>query len=134
MPTFTNKKGKKEVDAHMLYEILLNYKILHAYIESVGPMPAQGVTSMFSFGQSLGIVKGVLAGSEIKYSLITAQRWKSHFGLLKKEKDAARQKILTMMPQHIDYFRRKKDIDRADACLIAMCGLGQMRKAEVTSL
>jgi crossover junction endodeoxyribonuclease RuvC len=124
MPTLTLKNGKREIDAPALYAALLNYKILHAYIEKVHSMHGQGVSSTFSFGQSLGIIKGVLAGSEIPFSLISPQRWKGNFNLLKTEKDAARQLVIKMLPGRKDIFKRKKDCDRADACLIGLTGIG----------
>jgi len=124
MPTITHKNGKREIDGSVLYETLLQYKILHAYIEKVSARPGQGVTSMFGFGQSLGIIKGVLAGSEIQFSLITPQRWKGNFKLLKTEKDAARLLIIEMLPRRKHLFKRKKDCDRADACLIGLTGIG----------
>ena len=44
-------------------------------------MPGQGVTSMFSFGQSYGWLKGVLDLGEIAYQEIRPQQWKKEFGL-----------------------------------------------------
>ena len=36
-----------------------------AIIEKVGAMPGQGVSSMFQFGRSVGMVEGVLAALQI---------------------------------------------------------------------
>lgn len=119
-------KDKKHVNADDLYLILLQYKILRAYIEDVHATPQMGVTSSFNFGNSLGIVQGVLAASEIAQEMISPQRWKNHFSLLKKEKDYAREKVIQMFPGKEKFFKRKKDVDRAEACLIAMCGMGQI--------
>ena len=38
-------------------------------------MPRQGVKSMFSFGQRLGEVIGVLEAYELTYNLVTPQQW-----------------------------------------------------------
>ena len=50
-------------------------------LEKVGAMPGQGVVSMFSFGQSVGYIKGVLEAFKIPYQEITPQKWKKEFGL-----------------------------------------------------
>lgn len=50
-------------------------------LEKVGAMPGQGVVSMFSFGQSVGYIKGVLEAFRIPYQEITPQKWKKEFGL-----------------------------------------------------
>ena len=50
-------------------------------LEKVSAMPGQGVVSMFSFGQSVGYIKGVLEAFGIPYQEITPKKWKSEFGL-----------------------------------------------------
>lgn len=50
-------------------------------LEKVGAMPGQGVVSMFSFGQSVGYIKGVLESFRMPYQEITPQKWKREFGL-----------------------------------------------------
>ena len=50
-------------------------------LEKVGAMPGQGVVSMFSFGQSVGYIKGVLEAFGIPYQEISPQKWKKEFGL-----------------------------------------------------
>ena len=127
IPVYTDKKGKRHIDAKELYSLLLNYKILHAYIENVFSSPQMGVTSAFNFGRTLGAIQGVLSASEIPYTMILPRRWKDYHRLLNKEKDMAREKVIHLFPKHMDKFRRKKDIDRAEAVLIGLTGLGQMR-------
>ena len=57
-----------------------------AALEKVGAMPGQGVTSMFSFGQSFGFILGVLTAFGIPYQLVPPRKWKGEFGLLNTEK------------------------------------------------
>ena len=57
-----------------------------AAVEKVGAMPGQGVTSMFSFGQSYGFILGVLAALGIPCQLVPPRKWKAEFGLLNTEK------------------------------------------------
>lgn len=60
-----------------------------AAVEKVGAMPGQGVTSMFSFGQSFGFILGVLTAFGIGYQLVSPTLWKREFGLLHTEKQAS---------------------------------------------
>lgn len=52
-----------------------------ACLEHVGPMPGQGVTSMFNFGQNFGYIKGLLEALQIPYELVRPQKWKKEFGI-----------------------------------------------------
>lgn len=52
-----------------------------AVLEHVGAMPGQGVTSMFSFGENFGYLKGLLEAFEIPYELVRPQRWKKEYGI-----------------------------------------------------
>jgi|DEB0MinimDraft_3_1074331.scaffolds.fasta_scaffold01952_12 crossover junction endodeoxyribonuclease RuvC len=90
------------------------------FIEDVHAMPGQGVTSVFSFGRSLGVIEGVFAQHEIEY--VRPQKWKKHFGLLNKNKDDARLLAIELYPQLESKLKRKKDIGRADALLIMRYG------------
>lgn len=51
------------------------------YIEKVGAMPKQGVTSMFHFGENYGWIQGVLEANSITYRPITPQAWKKAMGV-----------------------------------------------------
>ena len=86
-------------------------------------MPGQGVTSVFSFGRSLGAIEGVLSALGIPYSLVHSTRWKKAAGLTGKDKDAARAKVIREHPEIADQLTRKKDVGRADAILLAEYGL-----------
>lgn len=60
-----------------------------AAVEKVGAMPGQGVTSMFSFGQSYGFILGVLAAFAIPYQLVGPNVWKREFGILRSGKQGS---------------------------------------------
>ena len=47
-----------------------------AYIEKVGAMPLQGVTSMFTFGFVTGCLHGILSALKIPFYVCTPQSWK----------------------------------------------------------
>ena len=93
---------------------------LTAYLEHVSAMPGQGVSSMFGFGVSYGIVQGVLGALQIPVIMVTPGVWKRRAGLIGKEKDMARTLAQRMYPAA--NLARKKDIGRADAILIAHFG------------
>lgn len=123
----THHEGKKRsINGDELYGILLRFKILMAYIEDVHSTPQMGVKSSFNFGESLGIIKGVLAGSEIEYGLISPQRWKKHFSFIGKDKDYPRTKAIKIVNGAGKHLKRKKDQDRADAMWICVCGMGRL--------
>jgi crossover junction endodeoxyribonuclease RuvC len=48
---------------------------VHVIIEAVHAMPGQGVVSMFSFGTSWGLVRGICAGLGLSYELVRPQEW-----------------------------------------------------------
>ena len=125
MPTVTltrNGKAKRQISIPELIEILDMFKPEEAYIERVFAMSGQGVTSVFSFGRSLGAIEGVIAARSIKATLITPQTWQKAMGVT-GGKDGARARAMELFPHNVDYFKRKKDDGRADAALIACWGL-----------
>lgn len=97
-------------------------KICHAYLEQVGAMPGQGVSSMFTFGHAAGVVEGILQGLGIPYTLVTPQAWKKRAGLIGSDKDAARSRAIQLYPdlRALDTKCRGQAI--ADAILIARHG------------
>lgn len=52
-----------------------------AAIEKVGSMPGQGVKSMFSFGQRLGELEGMLQTLKIGYVLVPPKEWQKSCGV-----------------------------------------------------
>lgn len=118
----SGKKAKHEISGAQLAAILRSYGPAHAYLERVHAMPDQGVTACFNFGQSLGIIRGVLESLQIPYSFITPQAWKKNYQLLGSDKDAARGRAIQLYPQASQDLARKKDIGRADALLIGRYG------------
>lgn len=93
--------------------------VMEANIELVNAY-GQGATSAFSFGRSAGVIDGVIATHNIPTNYVMPQTWKKKFGLIKKDKDMARSLVLQKYPEKAHLFKRKKDIDRADATLIGL--------------
>ena len=113
----------KRVNSTALAAIWRNTKIDVAFLENVGAMPGQGVTSMFTFGHATGTVRGVLGALEIPVRLVTPQAWKKHVGLLNKGKDAARSLAIQMWPEWRVLDKKGEGQALADAALIARYGL-----------
>lgn len=125
MPTSTRKAGGQQVNAAEVGAFLRNVMSSHsgasllAVIEQVSAMPGQGVSSMFRFGEAVGVVRGVLGALRVPLLSVTPQIWKRHYGLIGAEKDVARTKAIELFPGSSDLLSRKKDVGRADALLIA---------------
>ena len=124
MPTMIDgKKNKKQVNGSQLTNIFkekidLN-KEMSVVVEHVNAMPGQGVTSMFNFGQSFGVIKGVCSALSLPIYFIRPTKWKKHFNLINTNKDASRTKAIEIYPEISSKLSRKKDSNRADAILIA---------------
>ena len=112
-----NGKAKRQVSASGLAGIFTAYKPHHVVVEKVSAMPGQGVTSMFSFGRSLGVIEGILAAFEIPATYVMPSVWTKGIGR-GLGKDASRARACELFPQHQKMFARVKDDGRADAALI----------------
>ena len=126
MPTMSEgKKNKRQVNGHQIFNELKlrikNYDItdINVVVESVSAMPGQGVTSMFNFGQSFGVLKGVCAAMQLPIFFVRPMKWKKHFELINSQKDASRTKAIEMFPKISSVLSKKKDSNKADAILIA---------------
>ena len=126
MPTMTEgKKNKKQVNGAQVYNEILKKidKIekhnVRVVIEQVSAMPGQGVTSMFNFGQSFGILKGICSAMQLPLYYVRPAKWKKYFGLINSEKDASRTRAIEMFPYFSSQLSKKKDSNKADAILIA---------------
>ncbi len=128
MPIMSIRKGKNQVNAAELAKQLEGHFFMDggieskkiAYLEDAHAMPGQGVSGVFSFGQSFGIIQGVLGALQIPVVLVTPQSWKKRAGLIGKDKDMARTIAQRLYPEAD--LARKKDCGRADAILIARFG------------
>ena len=126
MPVMTDgKKNKKQVNGSQVYnEITKRIKQfeknqIRVVIEHVSAMPGQGVTSMFNFGQSFGILKGICTAMQLPMYFVRPTKWKKYFNLLNSEKDASRTRAIEIFPYFSSQLSRKKDSNKADAILIA---------------
>jgi len=126
MPTMTDgKKNKKQVNGSQIYNEITkrvnqtDKKNIRVVIEQVSAMPGQGVTSMFNFGQSFGLLKGICSAMQLPMYFVRPAKWKKYFNLINSEKDASRTKVIEIFPYFSSNLTKKKDSNKADAILIA---------------
>ena len=119
------KKNKRQVNGSQVYNEIskrINKSEKHnvrVVIEQVSAMPGQGVTSMFNFGQSFGILKGICSAMQLPLYFVRPAKWKKYFGLINSEKDASRTRAIEIFPYYSSQLSKKKDSNKADAILIA---------------
>ena len=116
------KKNKNQLNSAQLVNIIKKHIVSEntfVIVEQVSAMPGQGVTSMFNFGQTFGSIKGICAALHLPIFYVRPAKWKKHFELINASKDASRTKVIEMYPSISDRLRKKKDVNKADAILIA---------------
>ena len=126
MPTMADgKKNKRQVNGSQIFNEIskriegIEKKDIKVIIEQVSAMPGQGVTSMFNFGQSFGILKGLCSAIQLSMVFVRPAKWKRYFNLINSEKDASRTKAIEIFPYFSSNLAKKKDSNKADAILIA---------------
>ena len=130
------KKNKRQVNGSQIYNEIskringVPKKDIIVVIEQVSAMPGQGVTSMFNFGQSFGVLKGICSAMQLSMHFVRPAKWKKYFGLIKTQKDASRTKVIEIFPYISGQLSRKKDSNKADAILIASFFYNTYKKLE----
>ena len=126
MPTMTEgKKNKRQVNGAQIFNEIsskleeTDKQNVRVIIEQVSAMPGQGVTSMFNFGQSFGILKGICSAMQLPMYFVRPAKWKKYFNLINSEKDASRTRAIEIFPYFSSQLSKKKDTNKADAILIA---------------
>ena len=126
MPSMSEgKKNKKQVNGNQLYNEIkfhisqINQQEISVVVEHVTAMPGQGVTSMFNFGQSFGILKGICSAMQLSMYFVRPAKWKKYFNLINSQKDASRTKAIEIFPYFSQQLSKKKDSNKADAILIS---------------
>lgn len=100
----------------LIRERLLPGEGVVAVIEKVGAMPGQGVSSVFSLGDSYGSARSVLATAGFELVQVHPATWKKYFKLT-ADKELSRSlatRLFPAAPLHL-----KKHDGRAESLLIA---------------
>ena len=126
MPSMAEgKKNKRQVNGAQIYNEIFSRiknfekKDIKVVIEQVSAMPGQGVTSMFNFGQSFGVLKGICSAMQLPMYFVRPAKWKKYYNLINSKKDASRTKVIEIFPYISMQLSKKKDSNKADAILIA---------------
>ena len=102
---------------------------LRATIEKVHAMPGQGVTSMFSFGRSLGLIEGMVAAHGIPRTYAAPRTWQAVMlkgkPTGKDHKGSAALAAVELWPELSKMMQVKANWGIADAALIAEYGRRQ---------
>lgn len=122
MPVVAKGSGsvKNEVDAAGLIRLLKNHtstnESVAMVLERVNAMPGQGVSSVFSFGDSFGVARAAIVATNSEQWYVTPAQWKKHFklGSDKEQSRALAVRLFPEAPLHL-----KKHADRAEALLMA---------------
>jgi len=122
MPTVLKGVGsvKNEVSPQgmktLIKERLQPGEAVVAVIEKVGAMPGQGVSSVFSLGDSYGAARAVLATAGFELVQVHPATWKKYFKLTsdKELSRALATRLFPAAPLHL-----KKHDGRAEALLLA---------------
>jgi crossover junction endodeoxyribonuclease RuvC len=122
MPIVSKGSGsvKNEVDPMGLIKILRSYapadEYVMAVLERVNAMPGQGVSSVFSLGDSFGCARSAITACRFEMTYIAPTQWKKHFKLT-SDKEMSRALAIRMFPDAP--LNLKKHSDRAEALLMA---------------
>ena len=114
---------KRQVDAQKLSNILRVYPDLICYLEKVASRPGQGVSSVFSFGDTYGTIRGVLGALNIPIYYVSPQRWKKELKISSKEDS-----LKASFDLFLGLKFKKKDHNIAEALLIAYYGQKEREK------
>jgi crossover junction endodeoxyribonuclease RuvC len=122
MPTVVKGTGsvKREVDPAGLISIHKSHKpadnFSRAVLERLNAMPGQGVSSVFSLGDSFGCARSSIAASKIEMTYVAPITWKKYFKL-ERDKELSRALAIKLFPEAPLHL--KKHADRAEALLMA---------------
>ena len=127
MPTIASgMSGKKMINPVALCQSIKTILTVHkreddeiqCIIEQVSAMPGNGVTAMFNFGRSFGIIEGVICAMKLPLHMVRPATWKKSMGYT-NEKEVIRADMVRHFPYFADLLKRKLDADRAEA--MALC-------------
>jgi crossover junction endodeoxyribonuclease RuvC len=125
MPSTTEANGRAATNAPLLAGILARTHARVAFCEFVGARPTDVKVAAFAFGRARSVAKGCAGALRLPIVFLTPPTWKRVADIPPRteNKDLARTRAIARWPARADLFARKCDVDRAEACLIALAGL-----------
>lgn len=76
MPVYEQDNGKNIIDIKLVSEFIKRHNPNKIYLEKVGAMKQQGVSSMFNFGVSYGALRACAIVLNYDLEVVTPQKWK----------------------------------------------------------
>ena len=124
MPALPEANGRIATNAPLLAAILARSHARVAFCELVGARPTDARVAAFAFGRARGVIEGVCGALSLPIIFITPPTWKRLADIPSgaAHKDVARTRAIARWPDFAESFKRKADVDRAEACLIAFAG------------
>jgi len=118
-------KSVDKLELKFMLEQVYEYSIehdaaLHVHIEKVQAFGKQSAPAAFNFGYAAAIPETMCIMLGLVPKLIAPQTWKRQAGLQASAKDEARLLVRQLFPGLREVLKYKKDVDKADAILIAM--------------
>lgn len=104
--------------SEIIDDILTMYPRALFVLERVASRPAQGVASVFSIGDTVGCIRGILAAYGVSPTVVEPAKWKQGLGL-GKEKEESMDMAKSVFPGLESKLSRKRDHNRAEALMIA---------------
>lgn len=125
MPTTVEANGRTATNAPLLAAVIARSHATVAFVEFVGARPTDAKVAAFAFGRARGVIEGTCGALGVPIVFLTPPVWKrlAEIPAGKEHKDLARTRAISKWPQQADRFKRKGDVDRAEACLIGVAGL-----------
>jgi crossover junction endodeoxyribonuclease RuvC len=125
MPSTLEANGRTATNAPLLAGILARWHARVAYCEFVGARPTDAKVAAFAFGRARGVIEGCAGALGLPIVFLTPPTWKRLADIPPgaDNKDLARTRAIAKWPDRAEWFKRKCDVDRAEACLIGLAGL-----------
>ena len=97
-------------------------------LERAQPMPRDGSVGAFRYGETYGILKGIISCKECKCITVPPVTWKKlFFGKNKTTKDDSRNMAIKLFPEYSDKFKKKNAHNMAEATLLAKYGMSMFK-------
>ena len=128
-------KDRREPHGNALFTLFDSFEPFiksPVYFEQPHAMPRDGAAGAFTFGEGVGIVKGVLQSLGIHYHPINPAVWKAKMGLGKDKKESVARalEIFRLHKNVNEVFLKSKD-GRAESALLAFLAFQTFCRKEI---
>jgi crossover junction endodeoxyribonuclease RuvC len=132
MPNTREANGRSATNGPLLAGILARAKARVAFCEFVSARPTDAKVAAFAFGRARGVIEGVCGALGLPIVFIVPPVWKRIADIPPgaENKDLARTRAIARWPARAELFARKRDVDRAEAALIALAGLQREERSK----